>query len=180
MLSISCKSLIPWNQEINHETNYSSQLTLIFLKLKNKGLNLSQCLIGRSSHINSKDRTTFHTPIIITHSPPGDFDKKMHFEASQAVFWSLSCYKELKPTTKPFTGHTLQGLLFQMQNISLRSLGMHRKQNFEMGFGFKSDIVAVLTFTFCFLSSPFFFTFLASFFFSCWALSRLHFGGKSF
>ena len=68
MISISCKFLIPWNQEIN-QTNYSSQLTLIFLKLKNKGLNLSQCLIGRSSHINSKDRTTFHIPIITTHSP---------------------------------------------------------------------------------------------------------------
>ena len=39
-----------------------------------------------------------------------------------------------------------------------------QKANFAMVFGFKSDIVAVLSVTFCFLSSPFF-TFLASFFF---------------
>ena len=29
---------------------------------------------------------------------------KMRFEASRAVFWSLSCYEELKLTIKPFTG----------------------------------------------------------------------------
>ena len=87
------------------------------------------------------------------------------------VFWSLSCYKELKLTTNRFTGRTLGGLLIQMQNISLRSSGMYRKQNFKIVFGFKSD-TAVLTFTFRFLSSPLF-TFLASFFFSCWAFSRL-------
>ena len=52
-----------------------------------------------------------------------------------------------------------------MQNISLRSLGMRRKQNFDIVFGFKSD-TAVLTFTFRFLSSLLFFAFLASFFFS--------------
>ena len=28
---------------------------------------------------------------------PGTFAKKTRFEASQAVFWSLSCYKELTP-----------------------------------------------------------------------------------
>ena len=77
------------------------------------------------------------------------------------VFWSLSCYKELKLTTKPFTGRTPRGLLIQMQNISLRSSGMRRKQNF---FGFKSD-TAVLTFTFRFLSSPLFSLFLPHFFF---------------
>ena len=88
----------------------------------------------------------------------------MCFEASQVVFWSLSCYKELKLTTNPFTGHTLHGLLIQMQNISLQSLGMRRKQNFEIGFGFKSD-TAVLTFTlFRFLSSPLFSLFLPYFF----------------
>ena len=53
----------------------------------------------------------------------------MPFEASRVVFWSLSCYKELKLTTNRFTGGTLRGLLIQMQNISLRSSGMHRKQN---------------------------------------------------
>ena len=39
--------------------------------------------------------------------------------------------KELKLITKPFTGRTLRGPLIQMQNISLRSSGMCRKQNFE-------------------------------------------------
>ena len=46
------------------------------------------------------------------------------------VFWLLSRYKELKLTTNRFTGRTLHGLLIQMQNISLRSLGMRRKQNY--------------------------------------------------
>ena len=53
----------------------------------------------------------------------------MRFEASQVVFWSLSCYKELKLTTKPLTGRARHGLPIQMQNISLRSSGIHTKQN---------------------------------------------------
>ena len=52
-----------------------------------------------------------------------------------------------------------------MQNISLGSSGMRRKQNFEIVFGFKSD-TAVLTFTFRFLSSLLFSLFLPHFFFS--------------
>ena len=40
---------------------------------------------------------------------------------------------------------------------------MRRKQNCEIVFGFKSD-TAVLTFTFCFLSSPLFSLFLPFFF----------------
>ena len=95
------------------------------------------------------------------------------------VFWPLSCYKELKLTTNRFTGCTLHGLLIQMQNISLRSSGIHRKQNFKIVFGFKSN-TAVLTFTFRFLSSPLFSPFLPHFFSSCWAFSRLNFGGTSF
>ena len=86
----------------------------------------------------------------------------MRFEASQdlVVFWSLSCYKELKVTINPVTGSTLCSLLIQIQNISLRSLGIRRSQNF----GFKSD-TAVLTFRF--LSSPlFFFSFFLPHFFS--------------
>ena len=79
------------------------------------------------------------------------------------VFWSLSCYKELKLTTNPFTGRTLHGLLIQMQNIGLRSSGMRRKQNFLIVFEFISD-TAVLTFTFRFLSSPLFSLFLPHFF----------------
>ena len=100
---------------------------------------------------------------LLTHLPL-EILPKMCFEASQAVFWSLSCYKELKLITKPFTGRTLRGLLIQMQNISLRSSGMRRKQNFEIVFGFKSD-TAVLTFTFRFLSSLLFSLFLPHFFF---------------
>ena len=71
---------------------------------------------------------------LLSHSPLEILPKNM-FEASRAVFWSLSCYKELKLTIKPFAGHTLCGLLIQMQNISLRSSGMGRKQNFAKFFG---------------------------------------------
>ena len=73
----------------------------------------------------------------------------MHFEASQAVLWSLLCYKELKLTRKLFTGCVLCSLLIQLQNISLQSSGMCRKQNFE-----------ILTFNFRFLFSPLFLLFL--------------------
>ena len=55
---------------------------------------------------------------LLNHSPLEILLKNM-FEASRAVFLSLPCYKELKLTIKPFTGHTLCGLLIQMQNISL-------------------------------------------------------------
>ena len=58
-----------------------------------------------------------------------------------------------------------------MQNISLRSSGIRRRQNFEIIFGFKSD-PAVLTFTFCFLSSLLFSLSFPHFFF-CWAFRRL-------
>ena len=37
------------------------------------------------------------------------FCRKTRFEASGAVFWSLSCYNELQLTTKPFTGRTFGG-----------------------------------------------------------------------
>ena len=50
-----------------------------------------------------------------------------------------------------------------MQNISLPSSGIHRKQNFETVFGFKSD-TEVFTFTFPFLSPPLFSLFLPHFF----------------
>ena len=75
-------------------------------------------------------------------------------EASRVVFWSLSCFKELKLTTNPFTGRTLHSLLIQMQNISLRSSGMRRKQNFDS-----------LDFYFSLSLLPSFFAFLADFFF---------------
>ena len=54
---------------------------------------------------------------------------------------SLSGYKELKRTKKPFTGHALRGLLIQMQNISFRSLGMLRQQNFKRVLGFEGQVL---------------------------------------
>ena len=94
----------------------------------------------------------------------------MCFEASQAVFWSLLCYKELKLITKAFAGRTLP----------TRSLGMHKKQKFKIGFfGFKSD-TAVLTFNFAFSPPLFFRSPCLIFLFSSCAFSRLNFGGKSF
>ena len=63
------------------------------------------------------------------------------------VFWSLWCERELKLTTNLFTGGTLHSLLIQMQNISLQSSDVCRKQNLKIVFGFKSD-TAVLTFSF--------------------------------
>ena len=83
---------------------------------------------------------------------PGDFAEE---RILKLVEWSLSCYKELKLTTNRFTGHTLRGLLIQMQNISLRSSGMRRKQNFESSLDFYFSLSLL----------PSFFAFLASFFF---------------
>ena len=92
---------------------------------------------------------------------------KTRFEASRVVFWSLSCYKELKLTTNRFTGRTLHGLLIQMQNISLRSSGKRRKQNFEIVFpiwGLKVTQQSwLLLFAF---SPPLFFRFSCLIFFS--------------
>ena len=80
-------------------------------------------------------------------------------------WFSVHCLAVKSFNTKLFTGRTLRGLLIQMQNISLQSSGMHRKQNFEIVFGFKND-TAVLIVTFHFLSSRLLFlAFLASFFF---------------
>ena len=87
----------------------------------------------------------------------------MRFEACWVIFWSLSCYKELKLTTNSFTGCTLHGLLIQMQNISLRSSGMRRKQNFEF-LGLKVTQQSwLLLFAF---SPPLFFRFSCLIFFS--------------
>ena len=44
----------------------------------------------------------------------------MHFEASQAVFWSLSCCNELKLTIKPFTGCTLCGHLIRCKILACK------------------------------------------------------------
>ena len=75
----------------------------------------------------------------LTHSPPppGNFTKKMNFETTPVHVierFSGHCRAiELnKRITKPFKGRTLCGLLIQMKNITLQSLGMCRKQNFEI------------------------------------------------
>ena len=53
-----------------------------------------------------------------------------------------------------------------------------QKSKFRV-FGFKSE-TAVLTFSFCFLASPFLSISLPPFFFFCWAFTRLHFGWVKF
>ena len=93
--------------------------------------------------------------------PPWKFRQKRSFKckASRAIFWPLPSYKELKLTTKPFTGCTLGGLLIPMQNISFQSSGIRRKQNFYSLYFF--ILLSLLSWAS--------FTFLASFFFFCWA-----------
>ena len=103
----------------------------------------------------------------------------MRFEASRAVFLSLLCYKVLKLITKVFTSRTLPSLLIHIQHISLRSLGMHRKQKFEIEFfGFKSD-KAVLTFNFAF-SPPLFFRFPCPIFFLLLRIQQASFWCEKF
>ena len=80
-------------------------------------------------------------------------------KASQAVFWPLPSYKELKLTTKPFTGCTLGGLLIPMQNISFQSSGYVQKAKFLQSL--------LIHFAFSPLLS--FFCFFCLFFFFCWA-----------
>ena len=55
--------------------------------------------------------------VLVNPFTPWNFAEKC-FEACRTIFWSMSGNKELKHTKKPFTGRALQGLLFQMQNIS--------------------------------------------------------------
>ena len=92
-----------------------------------------------------------------SYSPPWKFRQKRSFKckASRAIFWPLPSYKELKLTTKPFTGCTLGGLLIPMQNISFQSSGIRRKQNFYSLYFF--ILLSLLSWAS--------FTFLASFFF---------------
>ena len=53
------------------------------------------------------------------------------------------------------------------------------KQNFEIVFGFKSDQHNIRDFFFSLFLLPSSFSFLAYFFFFCWAFSRLQFGGNA-
>ena len=75
--------------------------------------------------------------------PPGDFAEK-HVLKQVELFSDALKNKAVNMTC---AGCIPRGLLFQMQNISLPSSGMRKKQNFD---------TAVLSFTFHFLSSPFF------------------------
>ena len=121
----------------------------------------SKCLFLKKKHIwdSHVENSIVSQPIC-----PWGFCWKTRFEASQLFFWSLSFNKELKLTTKLFTGHTLCGLLMQMQNISLRSSGIRRKQNFRNFWVSKWH--SSLDFYFSLSLLPSFFAFLASFCFS--------------
>ena len=81
--------------------------------------NLNVCFPKRSCLSNRSQR--FFSYLIHVFQK-GEFCPKTRFEASPAVFWSLSGYQQ------PFTGHTVYGLLIA-QTISFQSLGMRRMQN---------------------------------------------------
>ena len=80
-----------------------------------------------------------------SYSPPWKFRQKRCFKckASRAIFWPLPTYKELKLTTKPFTGCTLGGLLNQCKILASK-----------VRVCAESKISTVFTSSFCFLSSP--------------------------
>ena len=86
----------------------------------------------------------------------------MCFEASQAVLWSLSCYKELKKSHLQII-HFTTSWSRRKTIISLWSSGMHRKQKF-LFWGLK--VKQQFDFYFSLSLLPSFCTFLASFFFA--------------
>ena len=99
---------------------------------------------------------------------PGDFTKKrvltlVEWFSGPVVLWRATTHHKA---------------VYRSYN-SLPSDGMHRKQNFEVVFEFKSE-TAVLTFTFRFLSSPFFRFSCLMLFFSCWALVGFILGANVF
>ena len=102
---------------------------------------------------------------------PGDF------EASRVVFWSLSCYKELKPTKKSVYRWYTSWPSDPHAKYQFAKFRHAQKAKFR-DLGFKSD-TAVLTFTFRFLSSPRFSLFLPHFFFLL-GIQQASFCGNSF
>ena len=114
---------------------------------------------------------------ILTHSLLEILPKK---RVLKLVKWFSGHYRAITSYNLPQTG--LQVIHFAAYDpdakYQLAKFGHAQKAKFR-DFGFKSD-PAVLTFTFRFLSSLLFFHFSCLIFFSCWAFSRLHFGGKSF
>ena len=123
------------------------------------------------SMVTSKGRKK--RPMTINPFAPRKFCEKMSVEGSQVVFGSLSCYREPILPLTPFKGHRLRSLFIQIQNISLQSLGMCRKQNFEK----VAQQSWLLLFAFF---PPLFFHFSCLIFFFCWAFRRLQFCRKSF
>ena len=71
-----------------------------------------------------------HVREVLNPFVPGHFAEKRVLKLVGWLSGHMFCYKELKLTTKPFTGCILCSLLIQMRNISLQSLGMCRKQTF--------------------------------------------------
>ena len=86
------------------------------------------------------------------------------------------CLVHSSSWVRPHTGRKLHGPLNHMQNISLRSSGIRRMQNFEFLGLQVTQQSWLLLFA---LSPPLFFRFSCLIFLSCWAFGRLHFGGKS-
>ena len=130
--------------------------------------NLSRCSLSHNHMISHTlvvacepcdiTRVPYCHKIVISHTnwilTPLDLTHSALEILPNNAFWSF--------TTKPFTGHTLRGLLIQMQNTSLQSSGMRRKQNFEL-WGLKVTQQSwLLLFAF---SPPFFFRFPCLIFF---------------
>ena len=159
---------------LGHFTNRKWQISLPFHIFKL----LNLLLFSYTWRLKTR---RFSVQAIIPPPPPGAFThspleicRTTCFKASRAVFWSVSCYKELKLIIKLFTGRTSGVVHFAAFWFSLRSRAC--AENFQIVFGFKSR-TSVLTLTFC---PPLFFRFSCLIFLFCWEFSRLHFGGKSF
>ena len=110
----------------------------------------------------------------LTHLPQ-KFWRKTCFEASQVVFWSLWCYKELKLTIKLFTGCKRHGFLIPDAKHKLAKFRHMLKEKFQdsiLGLMWYSS----LDFYFFAFSPPLFFHLSCLiFYFFCGAFSRLHF-----
>ena len=103
----------------------------------------------------------------------------MHVKASRAVFWSLFSYKELKRTTKPFSGHALCCFLIGDEKIlACKVWRCEESKILRYLLGLK---VTQESWLFHFALSPaLFFYFSCLIFFFYWAFSWLHFSGKGF
>ena len=130
----------------------------------------------------SCERTAIHETVIysgrrekgvLNPFAPGDFAEKRVFEL---VEWFSGHCRAIKSENLPQTGLQVVHLAAFWSRCKISACEVRACAESKK---FKSG-TAVLTFTFRFLSSPLFSLFLPHFFFSCWAFSRLHLGGKSF